>query len=105
MSYKLTVAPRVLRDLDGIVTYIGEDLHAPDAANNLLRRLLKAMERLKEFPFEGEKVRWTYMPDTNIRRVVVENYLLFYRADDEGTVTVLRILYGGTDYINYLKFE
>ena len=104
MACKLIVAPRVLRDLDEISTYIGENLHAPDAASNLLRRLLGAMERLKDFPLEGEKVRWTYMPDTNIRRVVVENYLLFYRAD-EGTVTVLRVLYGGTDYINYLEFE
>ncbi len=105
MSYKITVAPRVLRDIDEIDSYIGRDLKAPDASRKLIGRILTAIERLKEFPFEGEAVRFTYLPEHDIRRVVVDNYLVFYRIGKGQTVEILRVLYGGTDYINYLKFE
>ncbi len=105
MSYKLIVAPHVLRDLEDIDAYIGRELHAPEASRRLLRRILETTERLQEFPFEGERVRFTYLSECEIRRLPVDNYLIFYRVEEPQTVNVLRILYGGTDYINYLKFE
>lgn len=105
MSYELTVAPRVLRDIDDIDAYIGRELKAPEASKKLLGRILAAMERLKDFPYEGEMVRFTYLPERGIRRVIVDNYLIFYRVEEPQRVHVLRVLYGGMDYLNYLKFE
>lgn len=105
MSYELLVSPRVLRDFDDIEAYLGKELKAPDAAKKLLGRLLAAMERLKDFPYEGEAVRFTYLPERGIRRVVVDRYLIFYRVEEPKRVYVLRILYGAADYINYLRFE
>ncbi len=106
MPYKLVVAPQAMLDIDKIGTYIREDLKAPEAAKALIARILNAVGRLKDFPFSGEKIKFTYIPDCNVRRVIVENYIVLYRAEElNDTVSVLRILYGGTDYLNYLKFE
>lgn len=106
MPYKLIVAPQAMLDIDNIGTYISEDLKAPEAAGALIDRILNAIGRLKDFPFSGEKIKFTYIPDYNVRRIIVDHYIVLYRAEElNGTVSVLRILYGRTDYINYLKFE
>ncbi len=103
MAYKLVVAPRAESDLDEAAKYIAETLLAPDAARGLVSRILGAIGKLADFPLTGSVVRFRFIPDFEVRRLVVDEFLVFYRVDEsEQTVSVLRIRYGRTDYFKNL---
>ena len=104
MAYDIIVAPRALRDLDEAAGYIGETLLAPDAARGLVSRIVGAIGGLSEFPLKGAKVKFAFVPDFEVRRLVVDEFLVFYRVDEtQKRVYVLRIRYGRTDYIKHLE--
>ena len=104
MAYNIIVAPRALRDLDEVAEYVGETLLAPDAARGLVSRIIEAIGGLAEFPLKGAKVEFEFVPDFEVRRLVVDEFLVFYRVDEaQRTVYVLRIRYGRTDYIRHLE--
>ena len=106
MAYSIIVAPRTLHDLDELSDYIGDTLCAPDAARGLVSRIVEAIGKLADFPYEGAKVHFDFVPDYEIRRVVVQEYLIFYRIDEaQHTVYVLRIRYGRTNYMRYLNLD
>lgn len=104
MAYDIIVAPRALRDLDEIAEYIGETLLAPDAAQGLVLRIVEAIGGLSEFPLKGAKVKFEFVPDFEVRRLVVDEFLVFYRVNEvQRIVYILRIRYGRTDYIKHLE--
>ena len=103
MAYNIIVAPRALADLDEAAEYIGEILSAPDAARGLVAAIIEAIGGLADFPLTGAAVHFKFVPDYEVRRLLVNEFLIFYRVDEEKkTVYVLRIRYGRTDYIRNL---
>jgi addiction module RelE/StbE family toxin len=70
-------APRALRDLQGIVTYLTEQ--SPSAASHVLAALKSSIATLSYFPEIGRIV-----DDAGHRRVPVPRYpyLVFYRIAD-----------------------
>lgn len=103
MAYNIIVMPAAYDDIDNIYVYISETLCAPTAASNLLNKLLQEIHRLKDFPLSGElqprteNLKWIY------RRLIVDNYIIFYTLDEKTeTVYIMRILYGASNYINLL---
>ena len=106
MAYNIIVAPRALLDLDEAADYVRVALYAPDASHAFVSHVLDAIGRLEEFPFSGAKVKLSCMPDYAVRRLVVDEFLVFYRVDEpQGVVYVLRIRYGRTDYMQHLNLE
>ena len=106
MKYNIIVAPRAFSDLDEVNGYISQTLCAPQAARGLFSRIIEEIGQLGEFPFRGAKVLFSFDAKFEVRRLIVGEFLIFYRVDDERKIVyVLRIRYGRTDYINYLKID
>lgn len=97
-KYKLRYLPLALADLLDIAAYIRENLHAPQAATELIDKLGVAISRLERFPHSGHPYVSGKLQDS-YRRLVVGNYLIFYVVnEEEGIVEIRRIMYGKRYY-------
>ena len=101
MTYKLQHAPAALRDLDEISAYITEELSNPDAASQIVNRILDATERLERFPESGTLLSSISGVPSDYRFIPVQQYLIFYRIQTE-SVYIDRVLYGRRDYMRIL---
>jgi addiction module RelE/StbE family toxin len=103
MVYDLIVMPIAYEDIDNIYTYIAETLCSPLAAKNLLNRLISEIHKLGNFPYLGEVQPHTEGLRYEYRRLVVENYIIFYIVEEaEKSIKIMRILYGASNYIEIL---
>jgi len=85
-------------DLEDIYCYIAEDLQAPDTASGLTKRLIERIEKLDVMPKRYPVVSNAKWSKRGLRRMNVENFAVFYLADDNSQiVNVVRILYSGRD--------
>ncbi len=104
MTYQVTLTPQAQTDLKEIFKYIAFDLQSVQNAAGQLDRLEKALASLEQMPERYrvyDKPKWR---ERNLRIMPVDNYLVFYiPKHDNGTVTVLRIMYGGRDIDRQLK--
>lgn len=92
-GYRLT--EKADADLDDIVRYIAVDLANPKAASDFVDKLQSAIEEARSFPESGSLVVNEYLPDTEVRKKLVGNYILYYLPDfAEKMIFVLRIVYG-----------
>ena len=95
-TYNIRYSPVVQFDLEGIVNYVSDTLCAPQAAERLLCKIREAIETLAAFPFSGRELKLK----AGYRWVRVENYMIFYTVNEaEEMITVMRILYGASDYL------
>ncbi|MCL2094785.1 type II toxin-antitoxin system RelE/ParE family toxin [Candidatus Saccharibacteria bacterium] len=103
MTYKLIIAKAAKLDLTDISAYITRELHALQAALDLLDELERQMSLLKEMPKKFALVPDERLALCGIRKVSVKNYIVFYTVDDQAkTVNVVRILYGRRDWAHLL---
>lgn len=98
MNYKVKLTPNAKQDLRSIFEYIAYELKSVQTAAGLLDRLDKEIASLNQMPERFrvyDKEPWR---SRNLRIMPVEHYLVFYITDNENkTVTVIRIMYGGRD--------
>ncbi len=80
--------PRSLRDVERVRAFIARD--APGNAAVVVRRVLDAVDMLRDFPELGRSGR---APDTRELVVARTPYVVAYRVSGE-TVVLLRILHG-----------
>ena len=92
-TYKFT--ERAEQDFDEILNYITEELKNPDVAIKLGRKIFENIETICAYPETGMLVDNEYLSDKQVRRILVDNYIVYYKpiATDE-TVYILRIVYG-----------
>ncbi|GAA0358618.1 type II toxin-antitoxin system RelE/ParE family toxin [Alkalibacterium iburiense] len=93
-KYRVILTQNVLNDLEDISSYIENILHSPLAALNLKIKLTKAALSLDEKPYRGSKYSNSlkYIKNKEIRKLVIENYLIFYYVDEyEKEVNVVTI--------------
>ena len=78
---------RADQDLIEIWSYVAKD--NPNAADRLLRRLDDRIQKLQDYPEQGES-----LPNSNVgmRRVVEGSYLIFYQILDD-VIRVVRVLH------------
>ena len=97
-EYHYRLTRRAEKELDDILDYIGNKLDNAKAAAKLME------DTVCVFPEGGALVTNAFLPRKIIRKKVVGNYLLYYRADKERkTVWLLRIVYGRRDMDEVLK--
>ena len=76
--------PVALDHLEGIAQYIAKD--SPSAANRLIQRIFKRLERLEMFPLSGgyiaEDSRQIY------REIIQGNYRVIYRVSSDDVFIV-----------------
>jgi len=102
-KYAIRYTPLSFEDLNEIDSYISDTLCNPDAALRLLDKMEKSIGQLKEFPHIGSAVEDAYLASKGYRKLVVENYLVFYLINElTSEVIVMRVLYGAREYQNLL---
>ncbi len=59
--------------------------------------------RLREFPFSCNYVADEYLRNKGYRKLIVDNYIVFYLIEEENSqVIIMRVLYGKQKYENLL---
>lgn len=100
-NYSYYFTEKAEQDLDGILQYISQELSDPTAAKNLLKKIFAGIEALTACPQSGKLVQNELLPDKTIRRILVDNYVVYYKIDDyEQAINVIRISYAKRDWTN-----
>ena len=98
MKYKVMYTARAKKDLRNIFRYISEELLAPENATGQTERIMTAIRKLDTMPNRNRLYEEEPWYSRGLRFFPVDNYLVFYKTDDETeTVYVVRIMYGGRD--------
>ncbi len=94
-EYHYELTERAVKDLDEIAGYLRDDLDNAPAAMSFLWDVGKCMQSLCSFPSSGSRILAEYLPDKNVRRKIVGNYILYYRVlKEQELVRVLRVVHG-----------
>lgn len=97
-DYTVVYSPQALEDLKDIYAYIAQELLEPSTAVNQVDRIRKEIRSLDFMPLRYSLVDWEPWKSKGVRKVPVNNFIVFYVADTEAmVVTILRIVYGGRD--------
>jgi len=82
-------------DLDEILSYISIELSNPQAASSFLTDLQTVIDSICAIPKMIRIVENEFLPDREVRKSLVGNYILCYLPDtNEKIIYILRILYG-----------
>ena len=81
---------QALEDLAAIREFIGQD--SPNYASIVVARLLRAVERLSDFPESGRVV--PEFERRSVREVVERPYRIFYRLVGEREIHILTVHHG-----------
>lgn len=82
-------------DLDEILSYISIELSNPDAASGFIKDLQTVIDSICAIPKIGRIVENEFLPDREVRKSLVGNYILYYLPDtNKKIIYILRILYG-----------
>ena len=104
MKYKVTYTAAAKKDLRNIFRYISEKLLSTQNAVGQTERIMTAIRSLDTMPKRNrlyEKEPWH---GRGLRFFPVDNYLVFYKVDEETEmVYVVRIMYGGRDIHKLLR--
>ena len=94
-NYQYHFTKKAEADLEEILSYISIELSNPEAAASFLKDLLAVLASICSVPKIGSIVENEFLPNREIRKSLVGNYVLYYLPDAvEMTIYILRILYG-----------
>ena len=96
-NYIVNIYPAAQLDMDRIFNYIYEDLSNPKAAIDLINSFRKSFDNLRYFPESNPLVNNEYVKDKTLRKLLVKNYIAFYRIRGY-EIQVVRVLYGMSNY-------
>ena len=101
-SYRFT--EKAEQDLDEILRYISVDLVNPTAAQNLGRKVFEKIDMVRTFPESGAPVDNEFLADKTVRKLSVDNYVIYYKAHyEEKVISIIRIVYGKRNLDEILK--
>lgn len=104
MKYSIVLTETAQADLSAIFRYIAVDLQSVQNANAQLSRIEKAIASLDQMPERYRVYDRKNWRKRNLRIMPVDNYLVFYvPTQEDTTVTVMRIMYGGRDIDRQLE--
>ena len=98
MTYKIKYLPLAVQDLNDIARYLSGFYQK--TASRVLKELREKMTNLGDTPIMCD----VYRVDPAYGRMVVDQYLAFYRVNDETRVVEIhRVLRGSWNLPQYLK--
>ena len=100
-KYELKIFPLAQLDMEQIFDYIGVELCNPSAALKQINDFEKAFESICTFPESCPYIKNEYVKDKSLRKLVVNNYIAFYRFKSD-EVQIVRVLYGMRNYESLL---
>lgn len=98
---KLRYTPRAINQLTVIRNFIRDEYGNPKAAKRITDAILTECARLKQFPQSGSALSARFGIDTDIRYLVCEDYMIFYRIEGE-YVSIGAVIHGKSDYLHIL---
>jgi plasmid stabilization system protein ParE len=102
--YALTKSPFIDAEIDGIYTYIINELDAPMAAEHLMTELLAKIEYIQDTPYHRSIINDPYLCKLEVHSIKVKNYLLFYCVhENPPRVHLLRFMHSRRDWQNILQ--
>ena len=102
-SYNVIIQNAAQNDLYAIWEYIAGELKNPNVAAHMLDKLHKSILSLRELPERHALLTDKLLRSKGIRKILVENYIVFYRVnEEEKSVAVLRILHVRRDWEHIL---
>ena len=96
-KYQLKIFPMAQQDMEQIFDYIAVELCNPTAAIRQIADFESAFENVCTFPEGCSYINNEYVKDKTLRKLVVNNYIAFYRVTDH-EIQVVRVLYGMCNY-------
>lgn len=100
-NYKLKIFPSAQADMEQIFEYISVNLNNPSAALGQINDFEKAFDNVCAFPQSCPYVNNEYVKDKSLRKLIVNNYIAFYRIKDQ-EIQVVRVIYGMRNYEEFL---
>lgn len=102
-NYIVKLSLKAESDYINIISYIQNSLMEPDIAKKYAILIKDEISNLEFSPQKFSIVDTSIVKHKNIRKLIIKNYIVFYRINEEKKiVTVERILYGGTNWKNLL---
>lgn len=102
--YKVWYSLPAKTDLKAIYRYIAVELRAGSTAKRQTDRIRKEIKELNLFPEKFPAVDWEPWSSENVRKMPVDNFIVYYRViHEDQSVEVVRIFYGGRDIENLMK--
>ncbi|MDR1193433.1 MAG: type II toxin-antitoxin system RelE/ParE family toxin [Peptococcaceae bacterium] len=106
MTYDVKIANQAMLDMKSIYEYIATALMEPVIAEKQYSRIEKAVYSLDQMPERFRRYEKEPWRSRDLRVMPVDNYIVFYIVDNEnGTVTVIRVMYGRKDTEKELVWE
>ena len=110
MIYAIKITDQADNDIRNIYEYIAYELQSPENASGQLDRIEKCIMSLDYMPQRYrfyDKEPWK---SCGLHIVPVDNYCILYIVDnDDRTVSIMRVMYGGRDIDvqldKYTKYE
>ena len=103
MAFNLFITQEAHDDTDTIAGYMVSELKNLAAASGFLDDVEEAYRNLKNNPHVYSLCSDARLAAAGIRKAVIKNYLILFRLDEtRQTVFVLRIVYGGRNYADFM---
>jgi len=91
-AYHIYYSPEAKVDLKAVYSHIAFSLHAKIAAKAQTNRIRKEIRSLSFMPERYERVDWEPWYSQDIRKVPVDNYIVYYLVNREDySVEIVRI--------------
>lgn len=105
-TFSVIYSDEAIEDLDDIYCYIAFHLMERKTAWDLTSRIRNHIRGLAEYPEMCEGVDWEPWQSMGVRKMPVENYIVYYLPDMKAQeVKILRIFYGGRDVEHIVNTE
>ena len=100
-KYNIEYSMEAKQDLIDIKRYIKYNLQEPNTAQKLIAKIKKEIDSLKDNPEMYSIIDDDIIKRFKIRKLVVDNYIVFYRINDEN-IQIVRVMYGRRNWITLL---
>lgn len=98
-KYEVKLYARAYRDMEDIYAYIANNLHDPNAAQNIIDEIENAVFSLELMPERGAVRRSGIYANRNYRQLFVGNYIIVYRVKkEEKQVHIVTVRYAPSSF-------
>ena len=95
-KWKVVLTPEFKQEFRDIYIYIANTLLVPETAKKQCQRILENVESLNEMPNRFAPVEKEPWPSRGLRKLVVDNFVVFYYPNEKAQeVVVFHVFYGG----------
>lgn len=92
--YTVKITQNAQKQMKEILYYISKKLQAPDAAENLLEEMKKAIFSLRWMPQRIAFTKESKWCEQGVRRMPVKNYYIYFWIDEENSIVqIVAVIY------------